>query len=286
MQGPVSADANAEQAAYWNGLVGQRWTKRQEFMDGVLAPVSSAVIERAAAAPGEWVIDIGCGCGATSVELAERAGMAGRVLGVDISEPMLARARERAPAGAPLTFVAADATVYPFEPQQTDLLFSRFGVMFFARPSVSFANMRTALRAGGRLVFVCWREARLNPWLVAPVQAAYLHVPKMPELGPEDPGPFSFANPDRVRRILAEAGFGAITFEPLDFTLDLANGQGLDAAVENALEIGPASRALDGQPAELQRAAERSIREALAAKQAGQSVPLAAAVWIVSASNP
>ncbi len=285
MDNTLLQDPNAEQAAYWNGRVGQRWTNRQDFMDAVLAPISSAVLDRAAAAPGEHVIDIGCGCGATSLELAQRVGPSGRVLGVDISQPMLARARQRTPQGAQLAFEITDATIYPFAAGETDLLFSRFGVMFFAQPVQSFANLRTALRPGGRLVFVCWREPRLNPWLVLPVQAAYQHVPKLPEMSPEDPGPFSFATPDRVRRILDAAGFGAVTMEPRDFTLDLANGQGLDAALENALEIGPASRALDGQPAELQLAAQHAIRAALAAQQVGQSVPLGAAVWMVSASN-
>jgi ubiquinone/menaquinone biosynthesis C-methylase UbiE len=281
----VMHERNADQVAYWNGPAGRKWTERQEAQDSVLAPVAELLMARARVAPGEVVVDVGCGCGATSIELARRVGPTGRVLGVDISEPMLGRARERAPAGAKLDFALADATTYAFEPGRADLLCSRFGVMFFAEPALSFANMRRALRPGGRLAFACWREPRANPWLVLPLQEAYKHVPRLPEVGPEDPGPFAFANGERVRHILDEAGFTAVALEQIDLTLDLAQGRGLDAAVEAALHIGPASRAVEGQPDALQEAAARSIRAALAPLQRGDSVPLAASIWMVTARN-
>ena len=145
-------DRNADQAAYWNGAAGQRWMDRQETQDVLLAPISALLLDRTRPGAGERVLDIGCGCGATTIELARRVGATGHVLGVDISAPMLGRARERAPADLPLEFVLADATVHSFEPGRSDLLFSRFGVMFFADPAVSFANMRKALRKGGRLL--------------------------------------------------------------------------------------------------------------------------------------
>ena len=281
----VIADRNAEQIAYWNGPGGKHWTARQDVMDALLAPVSNALMDRAAVAPGERVIDVGCGCGATTLELTRRVGPSGQVLGLDISGPMLTQARERAPQNAPLSFVQADATAYRFNLAQADLLFSRFGVMFFADPAFSFANVRTALKPNGRLAFACWRDPRLNPWLLTALHAAYKHVPRLPDVAPDDPGPFSFASQDRVHRILGHAGFLSIRMEPADFALDLAVGQGLESAVETALEIGPASRALEGQPANLRDAARQSIREALAPFQAGQTVPLGAAVWFVTASN-
>ena len=176
---------------------------------------------------------------------------------------MLSRARQLAPKGLPLDFVLADATVYPFGPASFDLLASRFGVMFFAEPAVSFANLHRALLPSGRLVFACWREPRANPWMMTPLQAVYQHVPKLPQVGPEDPGPFAFAAEDRVHRILGEAGFAQVAMEPCDLVLDLAIGRGLEAAVETALEIGPSSRALEGHPQDIQAAAKNSIREAL-----------------------
>jgi ubiquinone/menaquinone biosynthesis C-methylase UbiE len=279
-------ESNADQAAYWNGPGGRHWTDRQALQDALLTPVSEALLQRAAIASGERALDIGCGCGATTLEIASRVGPRGQALGLDVSAPMLARARERAPADAPVKFVEADATVYPFEPGGADLLFSRFGVMFFADPALSFANMRKGLRSGGRVAFACWREPRKNPWLMLPLQEAYKHAPRLPELGPEDPGPFSFAGEERVQRLLSAAGFSSVALHPVDLSLDLAVGRGLEAAVEGALEIGPASRALEDQPPEVKTAAANAIRAALAPFQIGAAVPLAAAIWIVTAVNP
>lgn len=278
-------DTNADQIAYWNGPVGLRWLARQEMQDRLLAPIMDPLLERASAGAGEVVLDIGCGCGATSIDLARRVVPGGSVLGVDISSPMLERARERAAPDLPVDFILADATAYQFEPGGADLLFSRFGVMFFAEPVKSFANMRRGLRKEGRLVVACWRGPRENPWLLMPLQEAYKHVPRLPDTSPEDPGPFAFADEGRVRRILEGSGFDAIALEPVKLSIDLAVGRGLDGAVETALGIGPTSRALEGQPPELQAAAADSIRTALARHQVGNAVPLAAAIWIVTARN-
>ncbi len=279
-------DRNADQAAYWNGPGGRHWTERQETQDTVLAPASEVLFGGAQVVAGERVLDIGCGCGATTVEIAKRVGPDGHALGLDVSATMLARARARTPRGAPATFVAADATVYPFEPGRADLLFSRFGVMFFAEPARSFANMRNGLRSGGRVAFVCWRDPRENPWLMIPLEAAYQYVPRQPELGPEAPGPFSFASEERVGRMLTEVGFSSIGMRPADLLLDVAVGRGLEAAVEGALAIGPASRALADQPSEIRAGAANAIRDALAPFQKGLSVPLAGAIWVVTATNP
>ena len=283
MELPTGHDQNADQIAYWNGPGGQHWADRQQAQDVVLAPVAEVLIDRAHAKAGERIIDVGCGCGATTIALAQKVGPTGHVMGIDISGPMLARARQIAPANLPVEFVLADATVYPFVPKGFDLLASRFGVMFFAEPALSFANMRKALRPSGRLAFACWREPRDNPFFMAPLQAVYKHVPKLPQLGPEDPGPFSFASEARVHRILGEAGFQGIAMEPCNLSLDIAVGRGLDAAVESALEIGPAARALAEQPPELVAAATNSIRQALAPFARGLAVPLPASIWIVTA---
>jgi len=283
MEAPVGHDRNADQIAYWNGPGGQHWTDRQAVQDVLLKPISDILIASAAPRPGNRIIDVGCGCGATSIALAERVAPDGAVLAVDISAPMLARARELAPKGLPLDFALADATVYPFEPQSFDLLVSRFGVMFFAEPAVSFANLRKALRRDGRVAFACWRDPKQNPWMMTPLQAVYKHVPKLPQVGPEDPGPFSFASEERVHRILGEAGYAGISMQPHDLSLDIAIGRGLDAAVQGALEIGPASRALQDQPENVREAARASIREALAQFVQGETVMLPAAIWIVTA---
>jgi SAM-dependent methyltransferase len=279
-------DRNADQVAYWNGPAGERWRARQQDQDTLLAPIADLLLHRAAPAPGETVLDIGCGCGVTSIELARRVAPAGRVLGIDISEPMLGRARERAPAGLPVDFIAADATAYAFEPGAADLLFSRFGVMFFSDPRRSFTNLRRALRRGARLAFACWRDPQQNPWLMLPLQEAYRHVPRLPPADPEEPGPFAFAEERRVRGILEGAGFDRIALERVDLTLDIGLGRGLEAALDTATAIGPVSRALEGQPPELRSAAVESIRAALRHHQSGNVIALAGSIWIVTARNP
>lgn len=276
---------NADQIAYWNGPGGERWADRQRVQDELLEPVSTILLDRARAVPGERIIDVGCGCGATTRAFAEQVGVSGYVLGIDVSAPMLERARQITPQAGRVEFRLADAAEYPFRPARFDLIASRFGVMFFAEPVSAFANLRKALRPLGRLAFICWREPRLNPWLMAPLQAAYKHVPKLPDLGPEDPGPFSFASEERVHRILGQAGFSDVKMEACELALDISVGGGLEAAVKSALQIGPASRALDGQPVEVIAAAENSIREALAPFARDQMVVLPASIWIVTARN-
>jgi hypothetical protein len=156
-------------------------------------------------------------------------------------------------------FVHADATTYRFESAACDLLFSRFGVMFFAEPALAFTNLRTALKPSGRLVFACWRKFDENPWLRVSLRAALEHVPPLPRPGPEDPGPFSFASEQRVRRILADAGFQSVMLEPRNFALDIACGGGIEEALEAAMAHGPTSRALQDQGPEARAAVVTSI---------------------------
>jgi len=283
---PFAHADNADQAAYWNGPGGRRWTGRDETPDAVFAPIAEMLYARARAAPGERVIDVGCGCGATTLELAAQVRATGRAIGLDVSAPMIAQARERAGAASAVEFVLADATTHRFAPGWANLLFSRFGVMFFADPALSFANLRKGLARGGRMAFACWREARLNLWQTIALKAACKHVPRLPELGPEDPGPFSFADERRVRRILSSAGFEKIALTPVDLELDIAAGGGLEAAVAASQQIGAASRALEGQPDDRRAAAVAEIRAALAPYRWGMSLPLGAAIWIVEAISP
>ena len=276
---------NAAQAEYWNGPAGLRWREHQERQDELLRPVSERLGAAAAAMPGEHVIDVGCGAGASAIDIASQVAPDGEVVGVDVSAPLLERARERAGA-LPVRFVHADAAAHPLKPGWADLIVSRFGVMFFADPALAFRNLRHGLRAGGRIAFAAWREAKLNPWIDTPLRAAANHAPPLPEPGPEDPGPFAFADPARVRRILDEAGFVDVDLEPHGLELDIAVGQGLDAAVRAALAIGPASRLLQDQSEEVRAAAAASIRAALAPHAQGGRVPLAGAIWIVTGRNP
>jgi SAM-dependent methyltransferase len=276
--------SNADQIAYWNGEVGKRWTSQQTRLDAMLAPISVKALQVAAAKPGERILDVGCGCGATSMALAEAVGPGGAVLGADVSAPMLALAKDRAGTKfRHLAFKEADAAAHAFEAGAFDLLFSRFGVMFFADPDAAFANMRKALKPGGRVAFACWRDWRENEWVRVPTAAVRPHVPPQPQLGPEDPGPFSFANPGRVRRILANAGFDVITLKPFDTAIEI--GRSLDDAADYLQEFGPVSRMLtDATPSQKEQAS-LALREALAPFARTTPITLGAAVWLVTAKS-
>jgi SAM-dependent methyltransferase len=287
MTAPIAATGpNAEQIEYWNSASAQRWVAQQDRIDASIEPFGVLAIDRAELAAGERVIDVGCGCGATTLALAERVGAPGRVLGVDISAVMLARARDRArTAGAAnAEFANADAQTHAFGAGEWDCAYSRFGVMFFADPTRAFANLRGALRRGGRVSFACWRPFPENPWMTVPYAALATFLTPPPPPPPGAPGPFSLGDPDRLRGILVGAGFERIELAPHDG--ELALGRSLDDAMVFALSAGPASRLLEGATAADRARAERAVRDALAPHARQGTVALAGAIWLVRARNP
>ena len=282
----MSAD-NAEQIADWNGAMGQQWASLQRDLDAMVRPFGDAALKAAAPRPGERVIDIGCGCGDTSMTLAGLVGAAGAVLGVDVSQPMLEVARARAAqlALAQLAFSDTDASEAEL-PAGYDLLYSRFGVMFFSQPTPAFMHLRRSLRAGGRCVFVCWRTPRDNTWAMTPLVAARKAMNFMPApVDPFAPGPFAFADEARLRAILSDAGFAGIGLQRFDAAVTL--GATARAAAESALRIGPTARFAREMGADhlpiILAAIERTL--ALLAAPDGQ-VRLNGSTWVVSAFNP
>jgi len=277
--------ANADQIAYWNTTAGATWTAMQEALDGQIQPLGVAAMDALALKPGEQVIDIGGGCGQTTLALAAEVGPAGSVLGVDVSAPMLAVTRRRIEAGrlTQARVTQADAQTHPFAPGDVDAVFSRFGVMFFEDPTAAFANILKGLKPGGRLAFVCWRPFAENPWMAVPLAAAQPLFPEpAPPPDPLAPGPFAFADPDRVRGILAGAGFADIALNPQDKPIGAPN---LDQAVETALKVGPLGARLREAP-HLTSAVIAAVREALATHTTPEGVRLASATWIVTARRP
>jgi SAM-dependent methyltransferase len=278
---------NSEQIAEWNGALGQRWVAMQREIDRIVVPFGDAALKAAAPQPGERVIDIGCGCGDTSIEIARIVGEAGAVLGIDVSQPMLEVARSRGALAnwTHLSFREGDAAEAEL-PTNIDLLFSRFGVMFFSQPSQAFSHLRKSLRTGGRCVFVCWRAPRDNAWAMAPLSAARTAMGVTPTpADPDAPGPFSFADEEKLRAILSSAGFGAIDVQRFDAALSL--GATPRSAAEGAVQIGPVSRfvrevGIEHLPIILD-AVERTLAP-LAAPEG--HVSLNGSTWIVSATNP
>ena len=275
MSGP-----NADQDAYWNDQAGHSWAELQLQLDAQIAPLGARAIEALAPREGEHILDIGCGCGDTTLQLARQVGPNGAVCGVDLSAPMLEVAQRRAvDAGLPgVSFQRADAQVARFA-APFGAAFSRFGVMFFADPVAAFANIRAALRPGGRLAFVCWRKQADNPWMMVPLQAALRHVPPPPPSNPEDPGPFAFANSARICSILSQAGFADISTEPFNLPI---GGFALEQALGLALRIGPLGKLLREAP-QHREAAIDDVRAALAAHATKGGIFLGSGTWIVTA---
>jgi SAM-dependent methyltransferase len=276
----MSDAPNAQQVAYWNEQAGPTWAAEQAALDRQLAPLGHRVMAELDLAAGERVLDVGCGAGETSLELAAQGA---EVLGVDISRPLLEVARRRAEGQGRVRFLEADAQAHPFPPGTFDAVFSRFGVMFFADPAAAFANLRRALKPGGRLAFVCWRRPDENPFMTAPMAAALQHVaapPPPPD--PHAPGPFAFADPDRVRDILSAAGFTDIALTPHD---EKIGRNDLDTALALSLKIGPLGAVLRENP-DRRDAVVGAVRDLLAAHDGPDGVTLDSATWIVTARAP
>ena len=277
------SQANAAQIEYWNGQVGDRWATFQARLDASMVDIAAAGYAFAAAKPGEHVLDVGCGCGTTTLALAKAVGPSGAVTGVDISHPMLEVARRRAQeAGATIDFREADASEAALTPE-FDLLFSRFGVMFFADPVAAFANLRKALKSGGRLRFVCWRGAAENLWATAPFAAAMDLLPPQEPGDPHAPGPFAFADGERLKAILTQAGFSNPRLEKLETHMHM--GADVDEAVDQAFKIGPLARALAQADDAVKDQVRARIRDALAKFQTPRGVAAPAACWLVAAES-
>lgn len=280
---------NQLQVEYWNGDAGKMWAKKQAVLDRNMVQLSELALATAAPKPGEQVLDVGCGAGDTTLALTRMitaGGAPGRMLGVDVSEPMLARARERAaesdlPKSA-LGLLNADAAVHDFAPGSFDLVFSRFGVMFFADPARAFKNLARATRPSGRLVFMCWRAMKENAWSHAPFEVVRPLLPEMPASPPDAPGPFAFASEARVRGILGDAGWREITLTAADRPMVL--GATVEEATEFALTIGPTARALRelGSP-QITAVAREKLAVLFKDYERDGAIAPPAGVWLVSA---
>ena len=273
--------ANEDQLKFWNDKAGRDWTELQERMDANLSGIHDAILAFAAPRSGETVLDIGCGTGTTSMVLADRVGPSGHVTGIDLSQPMLELARRRGAGRGNLDYVLADASLHSFAPEH-DLLFSRFGVMFFDDPVEAFTHLRGAVKTGGRLAFVCWRTPAENPWASAPVRAARPFLPETPPPDPLAPGPFAFSDSHRIRTVLTLAGFSAFRIERHDGVMNM--GGDLDVAAAQTLRIGPLSRAVGDADAATRQKIVTVVKEAFAPfiTRAGDVAP-PTACWLVEA---
>ena len=281
--------SNEEMVRYWNEGAGAVWVEQQERLDAQIGPLGVRTRERAAIQRGERVLDVGCGCGGTTLELAADVGGGGSVVAIDISRPMLERARARAQAaglGARIDWRLEDAQVAPFESAAFDLIFSRFGVMFFSDPVAAFTNLRRSLRRGGRLAFVCWQPREKNPWMLAPALAAAKHIAFPQPSAPDAPGPFAFGDAAQVRGILERAGFVDVAHDAVNEPMRLA-GDTVEEALSLCLQLGPVGAALrEAKPSDEQRSrVVGAVRQVIESFETPRGIEAEAGAWIVTARN-
>lgn len=277
---------NTAQAEHWNTGDGvAHWLDNQARYDRMNAPFADMILDAAGLRPGTDVLDVGCGCGATTLAAA-RLVAPGQAVGLDLSGPMLARARASAAAAGlgNAEFRPGDAQVHALEPTRFGAVISRFGVMFFADPVAAFANIRSAAQPAARLAFVCWQPLAANQWLAVPGAALAEHVPPADFGSGDGPGMFAFADPDRIRQVLAGAGWRNVEITSEQASILVGGGRSVEDAVE-FLRTGTMGRTmLAGADPDMAARALASVRAALAEHADGEGVHLGAAVWLVQAA--
>jgi SAM-dependent methyltransferase len=284
---PENPDVNEAMRHYWNTIAGPRWVAGQGFRERRNEESLTLLLACLRLAGGEHVLEIGCGTGAVTVPLAQAVGAHGRVVAVDLSEPMLEAARQRVGASGTqnVTLLSGDAQVLAFEQAAFDVATSRMGVMFFADPVAAFRNIAGALKPGARLVFACWAPLAENRhWLIS-YDIALRH------LGPPAPstdhqaGPLAFADPDYIRRVLAAAGFADITVERAHPTIIGGNPE---EEARQALMMGPTARLIDAKKPDdaTRQAIADEIAAAFAAEASAGPIRLSATIFLVTAHRP
>ncbi|HUR48407.1 MAG TPA: class I SAM-dependent methyltransferase [Acidimicrobiales bacterium] len=277
---------NEEQRRRWDEEEGDHWVAEAAHFDKMLGPYGDHVIAGLSPEPAEKILDVGCGSGALSLDVAARVGPQGHVLGLDLSGPMLSLAKQRAGERGlgNVSFEKSDVQVHEFEAAGRDAVMSRFGVMFFDEPVVAFANLRGAVRSGGRLAFVCWQEPGQNDWLMVPAATMLEFVP-MPEMpAPGAPGPFGLADPDRTRSILGDAGWSDIEVEAVEIQQWLG---GDPATATNFVSQTQIAQLFLGETDDATKArAWKAVEGKLAEFTDADGVHLTGRTWLVTATNP
>ena len=278
---------NSGQIEFWNSEYGLAWARYADTVDVMFAELSDAVLGATVTGAGDRVLDLGCGNGGTALLAADRVTAIGNVTAIDISGPMIDRARDRLTDADIVNaiFILGDAATYPFAENSFDVIVSRLGCMFFDNPDSAFRHFSPSLDTGGRAAFAVWRAPRENPWAMAPVSAArdFLEMPARP--GPEEPGPFSFADPDRVNRILSATGWTDTDMTPFDFRIPLGNT--LEDALNFCIKMGPLSAPLSAVSGTNRTKAIDAITGVLEQNTDDDGiVRLDGACWIVTAKAP
>jgi ubiquinone/menaquinone biosynthesis C-methylase UbiE len=280
----MAHEPGAEQEALWNGPAGHAWVAAQELMDGILKPFQDLLVDavsvRSASNSRLAVLDVGCGTGATTLAISRLLAEQGRIVGIDISKPMIAVAEARAERESlAARFIGANAQAHTFEPATFDMVVSRFGVMFFDDPVRAFANLRRAAKNDATLWFVAWRGAAENPFMTTAERAAAALLPNLPPRRPDAPGQFAFASADRVRAILEKSGWAQVELRPLDVECAFPQKE----LVRYFTELGPVGLILHEADEQTRRRVVETVRAAFDPYVHGAVVRFTAACWIVDA---
>lgn len=277
---PVTDELRGED---WAGAMGDNWLANLQRFEGMIEPVGAAFLEHAAFAPGETVVDVGCGAGGTSVAIARQVGPAGQVVGLDISPALVACARQRGAGLAQLSFECADAATAMPHGAPFERLFSRFGSMFFTEPSSAFANLRQFVKAGGRVDLAVWAAPADNEW-VAGLMAIFARHVELPRPVPRAPGPFALADQSYCRELLTGAGFDAIAFTPWS-GLQCLGGPGATAAeaAEFVMSSMSFAKMLTEGDAALRAQVTLELTSWLSEHATARGVELRGKAWLVSA---
>lgn len=276
---------NVEQAREWDGPNGEFWVLHQERFDTTIAPHHAVLMEAAAIAPGERVLDIGCGNGLTTRDTARAAGDQGEAVGVDLSGPMLGRAERLAKEEGlgNVRFEQGDAQVFRFPAEAFDVVMSRFGVMFFNDPPAAFTNIASAVRPGGRLAMLVWGPIPHNAWIVA-MHGAIAPGQPLPTPPPGAPGPFGLADQDFARRTLTAAGFTDVAFGRSEQAFNV--GRDADDAYAFVSELGPVQMLLEHLDEPARARALDNLRVVVADHVTADGVVFGSSAWVITARKP
>ena len=275
--------ANVEQAKAWDGEEGEQWAAHADRYEHSSWRHRARLLDTAAIASTDVVIDIGCGSGRATIEAAQQA-RSGRAVGIDLSGPLLARAVEAAAdeGVSNVSFLHADAQVHPFEPGGADVAISLAGSMFFGDPVEAFSNIGAGLRTGGRLTLLAWRELSRNEWLTT-VRGALALGRDLPTPPPDAPTPFSLADPARVRAILDAAGFAAIDLTEVDEPIEL--GTDAEDAYDFFSGVGIVKGLLDGVDEARRAEGLEHLRAAFKRAETADGVLLGTSAWLITATR-
>lgn len=273
-----------DQETLWAGQSGERWLANVSRFEGMIKPIGDVLIEQARCCQDEHIVDVGCGAGATSIEIARQVGASGSVIGLDISPVLVAEAAKRAEVLGleNLRFMLGDAAVASLPTGQADCIVSRFGIMFFSNPHAAFTHIHGFLKSSGRLSIACWSTLSQNLWIFEVTNILAAHFP-LPTPVPRAPGAFAFAEPIYVEEILQSSGFKEIDISPWQNNLFIGgSGSNPESAAEFLLKASSVGQLLEDLSDSVKTAIHSELSERLKAYYTKDGVQMPASAWLIS----